>query len=264
MLLLAILIPIAYQYFIVGNGVKSNWSEEVWGGFLGSLWGGIIGGVGTLFAVFITTLETRKLQDRNEELRNNDKAENERLRNYDKSENEKLRINDKHEIEIKERTVFTNSIIEYVGKYITDINTYYYNIILKKPYKKKLDELKFQLNETENKLSTLLGEMGEWGIDDTKNRLEQQKLELEKNILLRQIQETQNEIKEFKINRTIAIECYFVLNIKLNKIITAQELLNKLHYIHIEGLKIKNFNIEKETNNLIDITQSFVDNYINA
>lgn len=39
MLTSGVVIPLIYHYFIVGNGEPSSWSEEVWGGFSGGIWG---------------------------------------------------------------------------------------------------------------------------------------------------------------------------------------------------------------------------------
>ena len=49
-LIVAILAPLLIDYFIFGNTIPSNISNEAWAGFLGSY----IGGLCTMIAVFIT------------------------------------------------------------------------------------------------------------------------------------------------------------------------------------------------------------------
>lgn len=49
-LIVAILVPLLIDYFIFGNSIPSNVSNEAWAGFLGSY----IGGLCTMMAVFIT------------------------------------------------------------------------------------------------------------------------------------------------------------------------------------------------------------------
>lgn len=49
-LIVAILAPLLIDYFIFGNTIPSNISNEAWAGFLGSY----IGGLCTMMAVFIT------------------------------------------------------------------------------------------------------------------------------------------------------------------------------------------------------------------
>lgn len=71
--LIICIIPILINYFIMGNDVPSFWDNSDWAGFLGSYLGGIIGGLATLFAIYITTRETRTLE---KDKRDNDELEN--------------------------------------------------------------------------------------------------------------------------------------------------------------------------------------------
>lgn len=58
-----IIIPLFMDKFIFGNNYPSSLSNSDWSSFLGAIWGGIIGGIGTLIAVCITTLDTKSVQE---------------------------------------------------------------------------------------------------------------------------------------------------------------------------------------------------------
>ena len=62
MALCGIIVPLFLDWFIWSNDFPSSISNEDWSGFLGSYLGGIIGGIGTLAAVYFTTMETRRVQ----------------------------------------------------------------------------------------------------------------------------------------------------------------------------------------------------------
>lgn len=75
-----IVIPIFLDVFIFGNNCPSNLNNSDWSGFLGGIWVGIIGGIGTLIAVCVTSIDTRMVQNDSKELSNiaisKDKLEN--------------------------------------------------------------------------------------------------------------------------------------------------------------------------------------------
>ena len=58
-------IPLILEHLIFRNNVYSVLTNGEWGSFLGSYIGGIVGGAGTLIAMYVTTKETRKVQDEN-------------------------------------------------------------------------------------------------------------------------------------------------------------------------------------------------------
>lgn len=62
-----IILPLLIEKFIVNNEFLSKASNDGWIAFLGSYIGGIIGGMGTLIAMVVTTRETRSIQRKNEE-----------------------------------------------------------------------------------------------------------------------------------------------------------------------------------------------------
>lgn len=71
MILTGAVLPLLTDWFIFGNSFPSSISNSDWSGFLGSLWGGIIGGIGTLISIYISTTdvkESQELEKRNNKL----------------------------------------------------------------------------------------------------------------------------------------------------------------------------------------------------
>ncbi|SMB95441.1 hypothetical protein SAMN00017405_0403 [Desulfonispora thiosulfatigenes DSM 11270] len=66
MIIASMLIPFLIDKFIFGNSYRSNITNGEWASFLGSLLGGLIGGIGTLTAVLITVKEARNVEYRRE------------------------------------------------------------------------------------------------------------------------------------------------------------------------------------------------------
>ncbi len=60
---ISLVLPIAIDFFVFGNNLPSNISNEVWAGFLGSY----IGGVCTVIAMFLTIIFTNKINAENYE-----------------------------------------------------------------------------------------------------------------------------------------------------------------------------------------------------
>ena len=58
LIIVVVLLPFILEYAIFRNTFYSAISNSDWSSFLG----GYIGGIATLFAVYITTSETRKIQ----------------------------------------------------------------------------------------------------------------------------------------------------------------------------------------------------------
>jgi gas vesicle protein len=237
MFIASLLIPTLYQIFIVGNDVPSKWDDTVWGGFLGSLWGGTIGGIGTLIAVIFTTRETRKIQKES------------------KGTEEK-----------KERTAFADDIVEYVGKYVTKINVYYYNISAAERINNEIKNLKDEWNKKE--IETIesrvkLSQVDNYGRDVLYecNRLLPY-LQHENDILIKKISDMESELKEHKADRTFAIECYFILKMKLSDIEISKKIIEKLDFIHTDLFKQDILWNSDKTNELVKLTEAFVSEYV--
>lgn len=97
-------IPLILEHLIFRNNVYSVLTNGEWGSFLGSYIGGIVGGAGTLIAMYVTTKETRKVQDENSNQLKEDRS-----------------LDSK-----KERKQFADGIAKDIASYITDISQYYY------------------------------------------------------------------------------------------------------------------------------------------
>ena len=189
-----ILAPIILQYIIFPNTIISNVSNEGWASFFGSYLGGIIGGVGTLWAVLISTQQTKEIQKDNKlcamDKNFKDSIRTERIQNENKELQEK-----------QERIKFSNDIATLVGRYCADISKYYYTIHYEKHY---------------------------------------------------------------DADRSISIECYFTLDIKLKNIQVATELLEILCKVHNMPFsdEISVNEIEQATVELREAASKFIEKYI--
>ncbi|RED83284.1 hypothetical protein [Cohnella phaseoli] len=102
--MVVVLLPIILEFFIFRNKIYSSLSNGEWGGFLGSYLGGIISGIGTILAVWVTTKETRAIQNKTQDNIEND-------RRFQRQ---------------SQRRAFTDDIARIVSEYIADISGYYY------------------------------------------------------------------------------------------------------------------------------------------
>ena len=234
-LVISFIIPFILEYFIYRNHVYSVLDNSDWSSFLGSYISGLIGGIGTLVAVFISINETRKVQYKSDKDR-----------------------------DYNERKKFSDEIIVYVSKYITDINKYFYNCKTAKTNKENLQIKKIELNDLQCKINELNETLPKISSDTDqmiKLSLEKESLEKKESILIYKIKDIEREIELYRADRTIAIECYYILNIKLKDMPSANSVISQLEYIHRQ-LFDQNYEwISKETDKLITMTVSFIDNY---
>ena len=101
-LIILMVIPWGLELLIFRNNIYSVIGNEYWSSFLGSYIGGVIGGAGTLFAVLITTKETRVIQKKNEDQMEIDRAEKRK----------------------NERKLLVDSVIEDIAKILSNLVTY--------------------------------------------------------------------------------------------------------------------------------------------
>jgi hypothetical protein len=243
----AIVVPVLYQLCIVGNNVYSSWDDTVWGGFLGSLWGGSIGGIGTLIAVYFTTNETRKIQK--------------------DSMNE--RYIDKQEKERRDRKSYTDGIIEYVAKYVTNINKEFVDSRAVWALNGEISNFDKRIDEKQKIIKALNLEMGNYELDPAE--LIKKDSILKNTILDKEDLENiksyfEKERQKKLINRTMSNECYFILSMKLKDVTNSDDLINQLDYINdnIFGRNDQKKEwIKNETTKLMNIATVFVDKYIN-
>lgn len=236
-LIISFICPFILEHLIYRNNYYSVLSNGEWSGFLGSYISGLIGGIGTLVAVFISINETRKVQ-------------------Y-KSDKDKDYI---------ERKVFSDEIIVYISKYITDINKYFYNCKSAKRNKEHLQQKKKDLKELQDKINQCnekLPQIYSNTEEVIKLSLEKEDLEKKESILKDIIFDIEREIELYRADRTIAIECYYILNIKLKDISIASPVISQLEYIHNHLFDQNNEWISIETKKLIALTVSFINNYCN-
>lgn len=232
--------PIFLEFFVFRNDFYSVLSNGEWGGFLGSFIGGIIGGVGTLLAVYFSVRETQKIQ---------------RI-----SDNQ--RIQDKREEVLSEHKKFADEIGVYVAKYITDINKYFYNCRISDRLRKERAQKKAELNKLYKEIEIMNSEQSKVAGHSEAFIVLACKIEpLERKgaILENEMRNIQRELELHKADRSIAIECFYILKIKLQEIEQAKILIQQLDYIHKKIFDEKNEYdwIEKETEDLMEKAVQF-------
>jgi len=242
-------LPFVLEAVVFRNEVYSVLSNGEWGGFLGSYIGGALGGVGTLLAVYITTKETRKIQQENS-----------------------VQIEDEKErTERKERKQFADEIANNIARYITNISKYFYANRALDRLDKDRDRLNKELSSIQQEIQAHYDTQKGLNIEDdldeyAKIDLEIDQLKQKKDGILIRLQNTEKDIEHNRGDRTIAIECYFLLKIKLKDIDEAKSILSQLEFIHNNSANVEgtDFNfINEETNKLLNMTVRFVDRYVN-
>lgn len=254
-------LPFLLEFFVFRNDVYSALSNGEWGSFLGSYIGGALGGIGTLLAVYITTKETRKIQQ-----------ENARQIEIEKRRNER-----------RERKQFVDEVAKDVASYVADISKYFYACrYLNRLYDKKgtidneLDQTQHEIRKKYNNLNqqraigNMIGRdedvyiLGE--IEELKQKESEQKYRIEK---------LEREIDKNKPDRKIAIERRYLLNIKLKNIEAGEDILIQLEKIHGKSYEINRNDsnspeeddervsrLTNELYKLLDMTVQFANEYV--
>ena len=242
-------IPLILEHFIFRNNVYSVLTNGEWGSFLGSYIGGIVGGAGTLIAMYVTTKETRKVQEENLNQLREDRS-----------------LEDK-----KERKQFADGIAKDVASYITDISQYYYANRWSWDLERKKEDAIHELKQIRSKIIQEYANQENVDIENyikKYNRIEItiNKLKVRESEAELKLRQVLDEIEKNRADRTIAIERYFVLKIKLQNIIEAKELLTKLELIH-NVISFKTGDdpciMDTETKLLKDLTVEFISKYVN-
>lgn len=107
----------------------------------------------------------------------------------------KFSLSTSRRLERNKKIDFSNEIIKLVAKYNTDICGYFFGIKRQLTLQQKLDEAR--------------------GENDSNK---EQRIEL--------------ELEKLNVNRTIAIECWYTLHMKLDNYAPAKNLLKQLDHIH--------------------------------
>ena len=244
-----IVLPFALEIIIFRNDIYSVLDNGEWSGFLGSYIGGALGGIGTLLAVYITTKETRKIQQEN-----SIQIEDERRRN-----------------EKKERKQFSDEIAKDIATYITDISKYFYACrALEQLYNTEKD-LYDKLYRVERKIAEKHSTLKNLNIDEETQQYisvgnELDELKQKESELKYRIERNLRDLERNKADRTVANECYFLLKMKLQNIENGKRLLKQLESIHVNSANVDGTDlnyIDIETKKLLELTVQFADEFIN-
>lgn len=182
---------------------------------------------------FGTLLAVLVSTNQTRQIQEDNKREIKQIQEDNKEENRKAQDIEKKSRLRKERKEFGDDIAVLVGRYITDSSVFFHSDIKKDFFSNHIDTAKIT------------------GNIDLYNKLEMESL---KYII--------------SIDRKIAVECFFILKIKLKDIKLAENLLVKLDLIHKEVYKnegdpIGNNEWEDYIQELQDLTRKFIDDYVN-
>lgn len=108
---------------------------------------------------------------------------------------DEVQLDHQQEIRTQQKIDFSNEIIKLVAKYNTDICGFFFGIKRQLTLQQKLDEAR---------------------VENDSNKEQRIELELEK----------------LNVNRTIAVECWYTLHMKLDNYAPAKNLLKQLDHIH--------------------------------
>lgn len=277
-LLMSVTIPISFKCFIFERTTPANLSNSEWAGFLGSYAGGILGGFGTLIAVYFTVNSSMMIQEQNKK-ETDDRIADEYKRHQDEvaTENKRRVLERKSDVEEnskRDRQLFSNTIAKELGVYITHITKYHYANIEADKIDIKLKLAKSELNKVENELHRMDEVYSHISADDNdtiiKVGLERDKLSNDKDRALRIYNDILTEQKNNSDfgNRIKANEAFFTINAMLYNVPQAKELLSKMASVH-EKAGFKNSTegqleewIGDATTELIKSYSEFKDHYI--
>lgn len=108
---------------------------------------------------------------------------------------DEVQLEHQQEIRTQQKIDFSNEIIKLIAKYNTDICGFFFGIKRQLTLQQKLDEAR---------------------VENDSNKEQRIELELEK----------------LNVNRTIAVECWYTLHMKLDNYALAENLLKQLDHIH--------------------------------
>ena len=247
-IILSIIIPIIFKYCIFENPELSNLTNSEWAGFLGSYAGGILGGLGTLIAMWYTVKTSLNIQKENNDAMNIQLQSD--IQRRDKESREK----------------FANEIANHLGVYITDISKYYYaNIELEKLEERK-EHVAERLSEQEEEEHTFdihFETMQSYVPMTSKNRVIPEKNRTERAYV--DILHEERRIKEMAI-RVKANEEYFIMQTLLKNIPTADNLCAELNEmqnrVRDENVELTEKWVEKEKDLLMWNYSEFRKTYI--
>lgn len=238
----SVLIPIIFKYAIFENPALSNLSNNEWAGFLGSYVGGILGGLGTLIALYITVKNSMTVQEENK--KDTDQRIEEEYKRHqadiaaEKERRDKERLSDKEDNDKRDRQQFVNNIAKELGVYITHISKYHFAGLEAERLQDRVSNAKTELFRVEQKLKSIDDKLSAVDVNDSDEFLrvstERDTIVDEKDQLSRIYNEAlaeQRSNSEFG-NRLTANEAFFTLKVVLGNITFADDLLKKLEEVH--------------------------------
>lgn len=235
--------------------VPSPLTNNEWAGFLGSYVGGILGGLGTLIAVYITVKSSQDIQekdkkDADDRLATQNRAHQKEFAEHRKEIEDEIkrrnkeRQEDYEESRRSERKAFVNDVAKELGVYITHISNYEYSGRESFRLEMKRSDARYELQMKKNKLHTAedkLKELNDKKCSDSDNESEYKSAKDARDIAHREYNTAVDEYNkaveaytrnsEFG-NRLKANEAYFTLHAMLGGIDEAKEFLTKLEAIH--------------------------------
>ncbi|SCI00836.1 Uncharacterised protein [uncultured Clostridium sp.] len=247
-IILSIIIPIIFKYCIFENPELSNLTNSEWAGFLGSYAGGILGGLGTLIAMWYTVKTSLNIQKENNDAMNIQLQSD--IQRRDKESREK----------------FANEIANHLGVYITDISKYYYANIELERLEERKEHVAERLSEQEEEEHTFdihFEILQSYAPMTSKNRVIPEKNRTERAYV--DILHEERRIKEMAI-RVKANEEYFIMQTLLKNIPTADNLCAELNEmqnrVRDENVELTEKWVEKEKDLLMWNYSEFRKTYI--
>lgn len=237
-----VVVPFLLEFLVFRNNIFSVLSNGEWGGFLGSYIGGALGGIGTLLAVYITTKETRKIQKDTLQRMEQDRETN--MRN--------------------ERKRFTDEIAETIAKYIAEISVYFYGCRALERLDNDKRDAKKELSLIESEIQRLYS-LEQQNDDISHIEVEINQLKQKESMQKSKIENIEKDIAIHRVNRIVANECYFLLQMKLQSMDEWQLLIEQLKYIHTNSASVDSIPfewIDKETKKLQNIAVILIERYV--
>lgn len=206
--------PILKCAFIDKSLVLSN---EALASFFGSYAGGVLGGLGTMIAMYITIKHTLKIQEDNKKDTDKQIAANRQDRETEQKRNEELK-----EQEI--RRAFADDIAVLLGKYIADISKYHYASIFAEQYNNNMKIAQVEMEQKKKEYEKILEKT------DGKAYKEMVEFDAAKGKYAERREEYYNNSIEGR--RIVANEALFTIETKLYGIECAKPFLDCLFEVH--------------------------------
>ena len=270
--LVGFLTPLILKYAVFENQVYSHLSNYGGAGFLGSYVGGVLGGLGTLIAMYVTMKHSIEIQAENkrdtdqqiqagnlirEKEYQRDKAEREKEYQRDKAEREAERKAEEAGRECEIRAAFANEIAEMVGKYITYISKYYFASIHAERLDEELRDLREKVKRAEENAEHAVTGATK---DMCRLKLESARIRLDKK---------EQEVRENRTfgNRLDANEAYFIIKTKLFGNPDAEKLVHFMEEFHREtGIPQRAAEcglwLDESTEKLMGLFEEFRERYV--